>query len=380
MRIVFLISFLVFFTGYIFWKFMTLFPQNRLLASGISIALIFLSLSWLFVSRANPHSIDESWMKAWIWTGSVAMGFLGTFILFFLVLDVLKLVEMPFKNILPFEESRRDLFFDWMAKGIAFSSIGVTAWGLKTALKGAEIKNVTVPLKTWNPSLESLVLAQISDLHVGLTIEKKYVVDVVKKTMALNPDLIFVTGDLADGDPESLKERWLPLKELKAPLGVYFVTGNHEYYSGVEKWLSAVQEMGFIPLVNESKKINYKGASILVCGVPDVTGGAFNPDHHPNYEKARGTENADLKILLAHRPEVSDEAERLGFDLQLSGHTHAGQFFPFSILVSFVHRHNQGLSFQGPLAVYVNQGTGYWGPANRFAVPSEITKIQFMKS
>ncbi len=166
------------------------------------------------------------------------------------------------------------------------------------------------------------------------------------------------------------------LAKLTAPLGVYYVTGNHEYYWGAQRWIDRTKDFGFIPLVNENRLVDFHGGKVLVGGVTDTSGGHFVPSHRSDPKRAAlSAEKRDLSVLLAHRPESCFEAEAAGFDLQLSGHTHGGQFFPWSLLIPLFHRYHRGLNRHGRLWVYVNSGTGYWGPPHRFAVPAEITLI-----
>jgi len=242
------------------------------------------------------------------------------------------------------------------------------------------VSEVRVPIARLPAELEGLRIAQISDLHVGPMIRGGYVERVVQRVLDLKPDLIAVTGDLADGVPEKLKVQVQPLSKLKAPLGVYYVTGNHEYYWGAQAWIDKAAELGFIPLLNENRIVSVRGSKVLVAGVTDTFAEQFIPSHRSDPAKAAATdEKPALKILLAHRPDSCLEAEPAGFDLQLSGHTHGGQFFPFSLLIPLFHRYWRGLNRHGRLWLYVNQGTGYWGPPDRFAVPSEITLLHMTK-
>ncbi|MEQ1666597.1 MAG: metallophosphoesterase, partial [Bdellovibrionales bacterium] len=172
-----------------------------------------------------------------------------------------------------------------------------------------------------------------------------------------------------------------PLSLLRAPHGVLYVTGNHEYYWGVERWLEKIKQLGMQPLLNENLILNIGGAKILIAGVTDTSAEMFKVEHRSDPRKAiKNSDNSDFKVLLAHRPDSYLEAEAAGFNLQLSGHTHAGQFFPFNFIVALVHKYYRGLNLYKRMWVYVNSGTGYWGPANRFAVPSEITLIELKRS
>jgi predicted MPP superfamily phosphohydrolase len=186
---------------------------------------------------------------------------------------------------------------------------------------------------------------------------------------------------LVDGSPDTLSEHVEPLSLLRAPHGVLYVTGNHEYYWGVERWLGKIQKLGMRPMMNENFILNIGGAKILIAGVTDTSGEMFKVEHRSDPRKAiKNSENSDYKVLLAHRPDSYLEAEAAGFNLQLSGHTHAGQFFPFNFIVALAHKYYRGLNLYKRLLIYVNSGTGYWGPANRFAVPSEITLIELKRS
>jgi hypothetical protein len=261
------------------------------------------------------------------------------------------------------------------------AACATAALGFKTVREGPRVREVSVPVAGLPAALAGLRIAQISDLHVGATIRREYVQGVVDRVLGLAPDLVAITGDLADGTPEKLARHVEPLGRLKAPLGVYFVTGNHEYYAGVEAWLKKIAELGATPLVNENRVVERGGSRVLVGGVTDSSGGHFIPAHRSDPAKAARHDAAvDFKLLLAHRPDACFGAEKEGFQLQLSGHTHGGQFFPWMLLIPLFHRYHRGLNRHGRLWVYVNAGTGYWGPPHRFAVPSEITLLRLERT
>ncbi len=236
---------------------------------------------------------------------------------------------------------------------------------------------VKVPIENLPRALEGFKIALLSDLHMGPTIGEHYVSDVVDQTLALKPDLIAVTGDLADENVERMVAQTAPLARLKAPGGIYYVTGNHEYYWGAEEWLAKVRSLGWIPLNNENRTVPVKDSSIFIAGITDEQGEILSPEHVPDLPRAaRGSEKSPFRLLLSHRPGVYAEAEKAGFQLQLSGHTHGGQFFPWSLVIPFVHRFYKDLNRFRQLWVYVSSGTGYWGPPHRFLVPSEITLLE----
>jgi predicted MPP superfamily phosphohydrolase len=192
---------------------------------------------------------------------------------------------------------------------------------------------------------------------------------------------VLVTGDIADARASSIVEDLAPLAELKAKHGVFYVTGNHEYYWDADGLVKLATSLGLQALMNENRVVKVGDAKILVAGITDPMGFMAGGRHRPDLARAlTQAESTDFKILLSHRPDPFAEAEKSGVDLQFSGHTHGGQFFPFSLLIPLAHKHYRGLSRHGSLWIYVNPGTGYWGPPNRFGVPPEITLLSLVQS
>ncbi|GIR22640.1 hypothetical protein CM15mP37_01450 [bacterium] len=178
-----------------------------------------------------------------------------------------------------------------------------TAYGFYSARKGPTVINQDIYLKNLPESFENFTIAQISDLHVGPTIKKEYVEKVVNQISNINPDLIAITGDMVDGSIDYLRKDLEPLSNVVASFGTYFVTGNHEYYSGAERWLDETDRMGFTNLVNENKLIKINDESIALAGVNDYRAHQIIPSHRTNPEKAiKGINNDKIKILLAHQP------------------------------------------------------------------------------
>ena len=335
---------------------------------ALTAALFALMLGPHFLHRSDPGAMERPFFQGLVWTGSVALGVWATFIL----------LSIPFNAAALLSRLTGLGTFDPRAfLALAAAAVVIGALGLGQAVAGPAVKEVTVRVPGLAAGLEGLRIAHISDLHIGPTIQSGYVERVVTAVQALKPDLIAVTGDLADGTVEQLGRHVAPLAALKAPLGVFFVTGNHEYYWGPREWLKKAAELGWTPLVDESRVVSRGAARVLVGGVADTSGPYFIPEHRSDPQKAVATEeHTDLKVLLAHRPDSCLEGEKAGFDLQLSGHTHGGQFFPFSLLIGLFHRYPRGLNRHGKLWLYVNSGTGYWGPPNRFRVPAEITLLR----
>lgn len=304
------------------------------------------------------------------------MAFLATFIILSLPFDVTNMFVTILQkfSLISLSPEKREFLSRGLTLSLFFLSIALSAIGLFQALHGPKIKAVAIPVAGLKSSLLGLKIAQISDLHVSATIRTAYVKDVVAKTNATNPDIIVITGDILDGQTENVAPHLEHLRDLKSKYGVYYVTGNHEYYWQPASLLVKLKELGFNILINENRILDIGEAKLMIAGIPDIQGARVLPGHEPDLKKAiESPAKADLKILLAHRPDMYAEAEEAGYDLMFAGHTHAGQFFPFSIFIGFAHKYYQGLAKNERMWVYVNPGTGYWGPANRFATPTEIT-------
>jgi len=359
------LSLLILYTG---GKAAGLFPGHAWAAwTGTALFFAFI-VGWQFWYRSRPLDDESPGARALAWSATIAMGVWATFLFYCLAADL---------AVLAFGLLMRHGAPSWLPGSLLGAACVTAALGFLTVRAGPVVREVSVPIAGLPPALKGLRIAQISDLHVGATIREGYVRDVVARVMALAPDLIAVTGDLADGSVEKLARHVAPLSGLKAPLGVYFVTGNHEYYAGAEAWLAKVAELGFTALLNENRVVERAGARVLVGGVTDSSAGHFIASHRSDPAKAALTDSAaGVRILLAHRPDSCFAAEKAGFQLQLSGHTHGGQFFPWKLLIPFFHPYSSGLNRHGDLWVYVNSGTGYWGPPHRFAVPSEITSLR----
>ena len=213
-------------------------------------------------------------------------------------------------------------------------------------------------------------------MHVGPTIKKGYVESVVNKVNELNPDLIAITGDMVDGSVDYLAKHVEPLKDLSANIGKFFVTGNHEYYSGVDQWLDKTDQLGFTNLLDSHEIIKRGNGIISLGGVTDYRSKTIKPSHKSDAHLAfRNVSKETPKILLAHQPWSIFNAHDAGADLQLSGHTHGGQFWPFIYAVRMANPYTAGLHNHNGTWIYVNRGTGYWGPPMRLGVESEITLV-----
>lgn len=250
--------------------------------------------------------------------------------------------------------------------------------GFINASIGPRIKNVNVPVINLPTNLIGFKIAQISDLHVGATIRRPYVENVVRKVNSLGSDIVVLTGDIGDGHVQHYRNDIAPMGKLKSRYGSFFTPGNHEYYWNVNEWLGVMNNLGIINLVNRGKVIHHQSATVLIAGIPDPVS-RIHPDLIGIQDSESG-EKADYRILLSHRPGIAFEASKSGFDLQLSGHTHGGQFFPWTIVVKMVHKISRGLHRVGDMWIYVNPGTGSWGPLLRLGTTPEITLLTLTQS
>lgn len=222
--------------------------------------------------------------------------------------------------------------------------------------------------------LDGFTIAQISDTHIGPTIREDWLQSVVDEVNGQSPDLIVHTGDVVDGAVLELNDAVAPFANLSAPYGVWMCTGNHEYYSGVKEWMHKAEQLGMKPLLNEHQLIDTGQGRILLGGVTDLRGEQIYPAHKssPQAAMANAPEH-DVSILLAHQPRSIYDAEAAGFNIQLSGHTHGGQYFPYNFAVHLFQPYVRGLHLHGNTLLYVNVGTGYWGPPMRLGSGPEIT-------
>lgn len=263
---------------------------------------------------------------------------------------------------------------------IVIVSLVATASGVSAARRVARVKRVTVPIAGLPEALVGYRIVQITDVHVGPTIKADYVRRIVDEVNALDAHLVVLTGDLVDGSVANLREHTRPLADVAARDGRFYVTGNHEYYSGAEAWVREVARLGFTPLLNEHRVVDVReSARLVVAGVTDVHAGRMVPGHRCDPDAALGgAPPADVTIFLAHQPNTARHAARLGAQLHVSGHTHGGQFFPWHLPVRLTTPYVAGLYRVGAMWLYVSRGTGYWGPPMRVGAPAEITHIELL--
>lgn len=254
-------------------------------------------------------------------------------------------------------------------------------FGIYRAFSGPAIKNVSLRFHQFPEDLRGLKIVQISDLHIGPTLGRRYVERVVKKTLEQKPDLIVLTGDIVDGKITKYKSDAEALSKLAQDGKAYFIMGNHDYYSGPAEWIEYFKSIGIKVLLNTHDLINHNNSQFMLAGVTDPASALVDhpyPDPQKAMETPRSgdTGSSAFKILLAHNPKLAIRGAAAGFDLMLSGHTHGGQFFPWTLIVKKIHRpHYLGESRENKMRVYVNAGTGTWGPPLRLGTTTELTCI-----
>jgi predicted MPP superfamily phosphohydrolase len=332
-----------------------------LLASAILIPLAF------FGRRAR----DRTTADRYSWAGMLALGLFSTLLVLTLMRDVLLLVAWPFGI-----EALRA----WSAGAVPLIAALFMTIGVFNARRTARVRDVDVPVQGLPAALHGFTIAQISDIHVGPTIKRAYVQRIVNAVNTLQADAVAITGDLVDGRVQDLATHVAPLAQLRSKHGTFFVTGNHEYYSGADDWIAELQRLGVRVLMNEHVLLRHGDASVLLAGVADTSAHHFNPRHRSDPQRAIDGAPADagVRVLLAHQPRSAAAAAQAGFDVQLSGHTHGGQYWPWNLFVRLQQPYTAGLHRLQRLWVYTSRGTGYWGPPVRIGAPSEITRLRLV--
>jgi uncharacterized protein len=274
----------------------------------------------------------------------------------------------------------RRVFLARVAVGSAAAvAAGVSSYGVWRAFQPPNIREVQVKLPGLPRSLDGFRIVQITDIHIGNVLGRPFLEELVRRCNALKPDMMAITGDLVDGSVEHLAPAVSALRGLKSREGSFFIMGNHEYYSGDVEWAAALDDMGIHVLRNRFMTLGDAGGRLDVVGVDDW-GHKDNKDGRGyNLDKAlAGRQEGNAAVLLAHQPRGVEEALSRGMGLQLSGHTHGGQMFPITLIVSATYRYPAGLYQVGHGHVYVSRGTGFWGPPMRIASPPEITAVTLL--
>lgn len=336
-----------------------------------------------FGSRRRPAYRNRSDIR--IWLSWASMGFFSSLLLLTVLRDLVLLVSRVI-NAVASHTVAPDVIGPYSALAVWAVGVGITLWGLINARRTAAVVKVDVPITGLPAALQGFRIAQISDIHVGPTIRHDYLQRIVSAVNALDADMVAITGDLVDGSVHDLATHVAPLASLSSRHGSYFVTGNHEYYSGAHAWIAELRRLGIRVLLNSHVVLRHQGSAsgkealAVVAGVTDYNAAHFDPTHRSDPQRAiaGAPVEAGVRLLLAHQPRSARAAAAAGFDLQLSGHTHGGQFFPWNFFVRLQQPVVAGLHRLHGLWVYTSRGTGYWGPPKRVGAPSEITLVRLV--
>ena len=349
-------------------------PWSWLFAAAMLASALLLPLGLRFQRRARSRADERL-----TWVGLVVMGLFSSLVVLTILRDASLLVVAALDGLRP-GALPAAAWSEASAVAVPVVAAVITVVGFFNARRLAGVRKVDVAIAGLPAALQGFTIAQITDIHVGPTIKGRFVQAIVDAVNRLDADMVAVTGDLVDGSVAELAMHVAPIGALRSRHGSFFVTGNHEYYSGANAWVRELRRLGLTALMNEHVVLQHDGEQLVLGGVTDFNGGHFGPDHESDAKAAiaDAPTKAALRVLLAHQPRSADAAEAAGFDLQLSGHTHGGQFLPWNFFVKLQQPFVHGLHRVGRLQVYTSRGTGYWGPPLRFGAPSEITLLRLV--
>ena len=350
-----------------------------LVVSAVTMPLPFIGLR----SAAKPVA------DTWKWIGLLSMGWFSSMFVLTVARD-LGLLLAWVANASGGLAVDWPLVKAWSAAAVPLAATATSLIGFVNARRTAGVKRVDVPIAGLPPALEGFTIAQLSDIHVGPTIKRGYIHRIVEAVNKLGADVVAITGDLVDGSVPELRDHIAPLGGLQARHGTYVVTGNHEYYAGASAWIAELRRIGLRVLLNEHVVLRQDtpgrstgdSDALVLAGVTDFTAGHFDAAHEsdPEGALAGAPTGSTTRVLLAHQPRTAPAAAAAGYQLQLSGHTHGGQFFPWNLFVPMQQPFTAGLHRLRDMWVYVSRGTGYWGPPKRFGAPSEITLLRLVRA
>ena len=378
LALVFFVSVMVLVTGglhYYLWARLirdTVMPAPyRGVATWLLISFAVAMPATLLANRVLPRGV----MAVLVWPAYVWMGFMMLLFLVLLVGDAVRLGS----HVAGVDGERRAFLLRAIGAGAAAIAGGAGLFAIRNALGALRVTHHEVTLANLPRVLDGTKIVQLTDLHVGPMIGRDWLANVVARTNALSPDVVAITGDLVDGSVAQLRDSVAPLAGLKARYGVFFVTGNHEYYSGVVEWEAELGRLGVRVLRNEHVRVGAAadgtGESFDLAGVDDYNAKGFAHGHGPDMPRAvAGRAAGRALVLMAHQPRHVHEASQHGVGLQLSGHTHGGQIWPWGFMVRLQQGFLAGLQRVGDTWLYTSCGTGYWGPPMRLGADPEIAR------
>ena len=378
MALPFLYSISLLLHGYIGWRLLPALAGFS--AVGVA-AVLVLSALLMPLGLVARRVVRPPLADTLAWMGLLCMGLFSSLFVLTVLRDVV-LLAFALAHTLGATWTQQVLPALRVDSAVAVLLLGLlaTVLGFWNARRTAQVVRVDVPITNLPAALHGFTVAQITDIHVGPTIKTRYLQAIVRRVNTLDADMVAITGDLVDGSVADLGAHVAPLSTLTSRHGSYFVTGNHEYYSGAHAWITELRRLGVQVLMNEHVVLQQGGASLVLAGVADFHADRFDKNHRsdPHAALAGAPLDAGVRVLLAHQPRSAFEAAKAGFDVQLSGHTHGGQFWPWNLFVPMQQPFTAGLRRLQDLWVYTSRGTGYWGPPKRFGAPSEITLLRLI--
>ncbi|MEW5743283.1 MAG: metallophosphoesterase [Myxococcota bacterium] len=335
---------------------------------GLGWAALWTAFGSIFLGFIGGRLLPRSAARVFQWVGFVWMGAFGLLLVSLAVTDVGLWLLSRWTVV---DETWRQA----RALGVVTVVAPALAWGFYVARR-PEVKRLEVSIPGLHASLDGFKLVQLSDVHIGETLDKRFASDVVARVNGLSPDAVVMTGDLVDGSVAKLHREVEPFARLESKHGVFYVTGNHEYYHGAAAWEAEGRRLGFTVLHNEHRVLGEGDARLVIGGVTDVEGARFSEAHAPRIDLAFAQAPAGVpRILLSHQPRFSKRAAGHQVALMLSGHTHGGQIFPFMFFVKLQQPVIGGFKVLDGVPTYTSNGTGYWGPPFRVGPRGEITEV-----
>lgn len=349
---------------YYFWVRLLLEPAWPAAATSLGSCLIALGAAALvaypFAERLQPPRIA----RFVVWP---AFAWMGACFYLLLALGALEAIEAVIGSAV--------LSARAAALAVVASTFALLAVGATIAMRGPALREIEVRLARWPRALDGYRIVQISDIHISAMLRREFAQHIVRIVNGAQADLVAVTGDLVDGSVSQLADEVMPFSGLAARDGVFFVPGNHDHYSGVARWLRKTEELGMRVLRNRHIQIERDGARFVVAGVDDPTGKRLGGAGDDVTAAISGAPEELPVVLLAHDPRCFDRAAAANVDLQLSGHTHGGQMWPFALFVRLSTRFIAGRYTVGNAQLYVSRGTGFWGPPIRLFARAEVTVL-----
>lgn len=351
------------------------------------LSVILITLSVLLIATLFLPWLTGQMASAWYaWPGYVWLGLAFYLCLCLLVLEPVRMMLQRRRNKKPSESpvegpvasatvNRRVFLARTSAVAAGAASVGLVGFGAANALGPPNLLQVPIHLRRLDPSFNDFRIAVVSDIHLGPLLGRSHTERIVEMINETDADLVAIVGDLVDGTVGELGHAAEPLQDLVSREGTFFVTGNHEYFvDDTVSWLRELERLGVQTLRNENTAIRRGSAAFNLAGVNDIAGKRYSDT--PDFDRALdGTDPSRPTVLLAHQPVMVTEAAARRVDLQLSGHTHGGQMWPFHYLVDAAQPALAGLSTVDATQLYVTRGAGFWGPPVRIGAPPDITVL-----